>query len=314
MKHTFVLLSILLTLCGCSGGADSAISGDDTPGGTDQPNRPKTAVSIKASVSAASAGDGKDTEADNSYFTAGDKVGLFMNDWKDNATAEPLNATANHVNNMPLTYSDGWKGEELTLWKDADTPADFYIYYPYTAAVADARAVPFAVKEDQSSAEAFRASDFLTGMSKGVKPTEDAIPLLLSHAFSRIEVTLQPGGGFSETMLQGSDITVRVNNVKCAATTDMASATATAAGEARNITTWKTDGTYNAIIVPQTVEGERLISITMDGKERHFSKAFTFEAGKIHRFSITINNANDAFDIGITGWETDDIDHGGTAE
>lgn len=314
MKHTLAILSIPLLLCGCSSGTDSAVSDSNTTDETAQPTRPRMAVSVMASVNAASSGDGKDTGESDSYFATGDKVGLFMNDWKDNATAGLLSATANHVNNMPLTYSGTWKGEETIYWKDAVTPADFYLYYPYNASVTDARAIPFTVKEDQSSAEAFRASDVLAGLSKGVKPTEETIPLLLSHMFSRIQVTLLPGGGYSEEALQGNDITVRVNNVKCAATVDMASATATAVGEAKSVTTWKDNGTYNAIIVPQTVEGERLFSITMGGKERHFSKAFTFEAGKIHKFSITINNANDSFDIGIAGWETDDIDHGGTAE
>lgn len=314
MKQPFAILSLLLTLCACSGGADPDIQGDDTPGGADQSDSRRMTVCITATINNASASDGKDTEANGSSFTAGDKVGLFMNDWKDFATAGQLNATANHANNMPLTYSRAWKGTETIYWKDADTPADFYIYYPYTTTATDARAIPFTVKEEQSSAEAFRASDFLAGMSKGVKPTEEAIPLLLSHIFSRIQITLLPGGGFTEEALQGSDITVRVDNVKCAATIDMASATATATGEAKSVTTWKNNGTYNAIIVPQTVERGQLLSITINGKERHFSKTFTFEAGKIHKLSVTINNANNAFDIGVAGWETDDIDHGGTAE
>lgn len=305
---------MMLALCACSGGADQAVPGDNTPGEADQPDSHRMALSIMASVNNASSADGKDAEADGNYFTTGDKVGLFMNDWKDNATEEPLNAAANHVNNMPLTYSSAWKGTETTYWKDATTPADFYIYYPYTASMTDARAVTFTVKENQSSAEAFRTSDFLIGMSKGVKPTEDAIPLLLSHLFSRVQITLLPGVGFTEENLLSHDITVRVDNVKCAATIDMASATATAVGAAKSVTTWKDNGTYNAVIVPQTVEGGQLFSITINGKERHFSKAFTFEAGKTHSFSITINKANDAFNIGIAGWETDDIDHGGTAE
>ena len=72
--------------------------------------------------------------------------------------------------------------------------------------------------------------------------------------------------------------------------------------------------TYKAIIVPQEVTDGNLITLRIDGRDYNLKKAFTFVAGKRHKFTITVNRLSDGMNVSVSQWDNDETDHGGIAE
>ena len=306
MKHQLLPAVLLLTatLAACSSG-----SSQDEPPVVIQPDTPaapaeRIPITIAPSLP---------SRANDYGFEASDRVGLFVVNYPSPTTPGVLAQTGNHVDNMRFTYSGTWTPDTPIYWKDADTHADFYLYYPYVSG-ASVTAMPFEVKADQSTETAYRASDMLWGKASDVAPTEDAISIPAGHVMSRIVVKVQPGNGFTAASLAASSVSVKINNIQCSSTVNLATGTATPAGERVSVTPLSTSGSYIALIVPQTVPAGNLITITVDGQDYNLSRSFTFQRGKSHTFSVTVSKTTDGFNVNITPWDVDDEDYGGVAE
>lgn len=253
------------------------------------------------------------TRATDQNFESGDKVGIYVVNF-NGTTAGTLANSGNHVDNMCFTLSGKWTPDEEIYWKDKDTKADFYCYYPYAAA-ANVAAHTFAVNADQSTLANYKASDFLWGKASGMAPAEEAVPITTTHSMSNILVYLEAGDGFTADDFAALSKSVKVCNVKNNATINLATGVATATGSATDITLYNEGEYYRALIVPQTVaDGTNLLTITVEGVDYTFAKGFTFEANKQHKFTMIINKTSGGVDIGIGGWDSDDEDHGGSAE
>lgn len=241
-------------------------------------------------------------------FEVGDKVGVFV-------VNEPnsLAASGNHVDNMGFTCSDKWTPDAEIYWLDKTTKADLYCYYPYAETV-DATAHPFATKADQSALADYKASEFLWGRTAGVAPTEEAVGITVKHTFSNVVVILKAGAGFTEETFAAASKSVRICNVRTAATVDLATGIATATGVASSVTPYNEGDYYRALIVPQTVAEGALIQATVNGTDYTLSRGFTFRANTQHKFTVTVNKVNNGVNIGIGGWDVDDSDNGGSAE
>lgn len=87
---------------------------------------------------------------------------------------------------------------------------------------------------------------------------------------------------------------------------------------AADLTPLKEEGNnYKALIVPQAAGEGVLITVNVDGRDYQLKKAanFTaFEAGKKHKFTVTLSKTSNGVNVNITKWEDDGIDYGGTAE
>ena len=82
------------------------------------------------------------TKATDAAYENGDNVGIYV------SYESALAASSNYIDNKKFTLSAGkWTSETEIYWKDKETPADFYCYYPY-GAIADATSYSFAVKSD----------------------------------------------------------------------------------------------------------------------------------------------------------------------
>ncbi len=219
----------------------------------------------------------------------------------------------NHVNNMRFTYNGTWTPDSPVMWADNKTHADFYLYYPYTN-VENVGAHPFAVKADQSTEEAYKASDFLLGKTLNVAPSEESIAIPVNHVMSRIQIYVEAGNGFTAESLAKADVAVRLNGIKCNSTINIATGEATPTGDATTLTPLFTDNYYKALIVPQTVEEGNLITVTADGRDFNLRKAFTFESAKSHRFTVTLSKTSAGVNVNINPWIEDEEDNGGTAE
>lgn len=249
-------------------------------------------------------------------YESQDKIGLYVVNY-NGTTPGTLQNNGNHVNNMRFTYgNDGaWIPDKEIFWKDENTKADFYCYFPY-ATLSDISAHSFSVKEDQSTEQAYKASEFLYGKTSGVAPTEDAVSITTKHIFSCAVINVKAGNGFTDEILAQSTINVKMNGIKTGATVNLTNGTATATGTAKIILPLENGNnrSYKALVVPQTASGDNFITVNIDGRDFNLNKEFTFVGGKRHTFSVTVSKTSNGINVGIGAWEDDDIDNGGVAE
>ena len=286
-------------ISGCGGGSDSP---EPTPTTPTTPADKKMEIRISPSM----------TRATDFGFETGDCVGLYVVNYSG-STPGSLASMGNHVNNMRYTYNGTWTPDSPVMWADSKTHADFYLYYPYTK-VDNVGAHPFSVKTDQSTEQAYKASDFMLGKTLNVTPSEETISIPVSHAMSRIQIFLEAGNGFTAESLAKADVSVKINGVKCNSTVNIATGEVTPTGEPATLTPLFTENYYKALVVPQTVETGNLITVTVDGHEYNLQKGFTFESAKSHKFTITLSKTSAGVNVNINPWIEDGEDNGGSAE
>lgn len=254
------------------------------------------------------------TRATGSSFEAADQVGVYVVNQTDGISGT-LAVSGNYVDNMCFTYNDGkWSPETEIYWKDRETKADFYCYYPY-ATPTSVTAHTFETLTDQSTYDNYKASELIWGKVMGATPSEEAVSITVNHSLSNAIVTVVPGTGFTAETLAVSDIQVKIANVKTTASINLSNGTVSATGIASSVTMYKdSDLNYRALIVPQTVEEGALVLITIDGVTYTLTKGFTFKSNTQHKFTVTVNKLNSGISIGIGDWVIDNVDNGGSAE
>lgn len=293
MKKTFFMALCAIALVSCNKATDEP-----------QPQVKKIPINIEM---------GMFTRATDATFENGDEVGVYVVNYNGN-TAGTLLADGNHADNIRHTFSTKWTPDEVIYWKDKTTRADFYAYYPY-AQPTNIAAYPFSVNADQSSEDNYRAGDFLWGKAAGIAPTEEAVPVTTHHSFSNALIYLEAGDGFTADDLAAANVEVKLCNLLCNATINLATGVATPTGSAADITPWNTGAYYRALVVPQTVaDGTNLVSIKVNDVTYTYAKGMTFTANTQHKLTITLNKSSNGVNIGIGEWEVDDEDYGGAAE
>ena len=257
---------------------------------------------------------GQSTRANDTVFAANDEVGIFVVNYAEE-TPGALAASGNQVDNAKFTFDgSAWTPDAPIYWKDKSTAADFYAYYPY-AESANTAAHPFSVKADQSLEEDFWASDFLWGKTTNVAPSPNPISITTNHSLSRILVEVKPGKGFMAETWAAATKSIKICDVKTAATIDLSTGVATATGENGEIIPFAAESGYKAMMIPQEVaDNSKLIVVTVDGVDYVYRKGFTFRANTQHKFSITVNQTDGKVDITIGEWNTDDVVNEGNAE
>lgn len=296
---------VALALVGCSKESDSP-----TPTPTPTPDVPTPPVTEKIEIKISPSV--QESRATDYGFESGDCIGLYVVNYNGSAAGTLANS-GNHVNNMRHTYNGQWTPDAAIYWLDDKTHADFYLYYPY-ADVKSVNAHAFAVKEDQSTEAAYKASDIMVGKTLNVSPTSSATIIPANHVMSRMVINLEAGNGFTKESIAASQVAVKINGVKCNSTVDIATGKVTATGDATAVTPLKEDNAYKALIVPQAVEEGNLITVTVDGRDFNLKKAFTFESAKSHKFTVTLSKTSNGVNVNINPWAEDGVDNGGTAE
>lgn len=292
-------VALIATSCSKSSG--------DSPEPPDPPTPPvKEKIEIKISPTMAA------SRATDYGFETNDRIGLFVVNY-NGPTPGTLKATGNHVDNMRFTYNGSWTPDNPIFWNDETTHADFYMYYPY-ADVKSVDAYPFAVRADQSTEAAYKASDLLAGKTTDVAPTASAIVISANHVMSRIVILLEAGNGFTRESLAAAQVSVKINGVKCNSTVNLATGVATPTGDAVSVIPLKADNAYKALIVPQTVAEGNLITVNVDGRDFNLKKGFTFDGGKNHKFTVSLSKTSNGINVNINPWGDDGNDNGGTAE
>lgn len=247
-------------------------------------------------------------------FDNADHIGLYVVNHNADGSSPSLLAKGNHVDNMRFTYSGTWTPDTPIYWEDETTHADFYLYYPYQASITDVTSMPVTTKSDQSSVDNYKASEIVAGSALNVAPTAQAVSITARHLMSQLVIRVAAGNGFTTEKLAAAQVAVKINGVKTQALLHIANGKLTATGDATSVTPLLTNGTYKALIVPQTVEKTNLITVTVDGRDFNLPKAFTFVGGKSYQMTVTVSKTSNGINVNITDWDSDGTDYGGTAE
>lgn len=270
------------------------------------------------------------TRVDDGGFCDGDQIGLYGVNYTDgNATQGTLLDEGNQVDNAKYTYdaaNNAWHSAGSVYYKDAETNIDLYGYYPYGKPESTS-AYRFDVKQDQANNDGYSASDFLWGKVENVTPGEQRVKMTFYHRMSCAVVTLAEGDGFAEGEFDLLSKSVMVSNVTRSAEVDLATGAVTAAGDVCKEGTLMAaagDGTFRAIVVPQSVEaGAALFTITIDGvnyRLKNSDAATEYVSGKQQKFGIKVKRKAvtgtyefELISCEISDWVADHDPHGGEA-
>lgn len=287
MKKLFALATLASLLFSCT----------ENPSSESYYTQEKWPINISTSI----------TRATDTAFENGDKVGIFIVN-QPNA----LKASGNYVDNMAFTYSGKWSSASPIYWKDETTKADFYCYYPYTDNVSSIDAYPFSIKADQSTSANYKASDFLWGKTTGVSPTKEAVGITVSHLMSNVVIKLVAGAGYTESDMKSASVTIC--GLKTNSIINLTTGAVSASGSASDITPIDEGDQRRALVVPQSITNSDIIKVTIGDKVYILNQSVEFKSGKQHTCTLTVEGKNQGVNIGINGWETDEVDFGGTVE
>ncbi len=276
------------------------------------------------------------TRATAAGFVNGDAVGLFAVNYTENNTiAGTLAAEGNQADNVKYVFDEAnykWAPMRPVYYKDINTHADLYLYYPYESTISDVNAVNFEVKKDQSAAatatelSGYEASDWMWGKATDITPSQSSVQIPLSHKLSAIKVTLNEGTGWDTDEFAAVSKGVIVTNTTRKATLDYATGEVTPVGSPQLdgiVMCPQNDGTFRAVVIPQTVDaGTSLFSITVNGISYSFTQnnPVSYQQGKMLNVTININKKTptgeytlELAESQIIPWTEDLNTHGGEA-
>ena len=268
-------------------------------------------------------------------FETGDALGLYaVNYENNNQTPGTLLAEGNQADHVKYIFNfENWQWTPVkkVYYKDVNTNVDLYVFYPH-AEPASVEAYNFEVQKDQSKPKSqtalggYEASDFLWAKVENVTPTESKIKVQLDHKMAGVHVVLAEGTGFEQDEFPLLEKSVLAVNTTRKATVNMATGSVAPVGEPQAtgiVMCPQTDGSFRGIVVPQSVAaGTHLFKITIDGMTYSFKKDvdFTYEAGKVSKFTIKINRKShtgeyelELVEADIVPWTEDINEHDGEA-
>lgn len=237
----------------------------------------------------------------------GRQIGLYM-------VYGLMKPAANYIDNMLVNSKDGlWMPEQTIYWKDHESSADFIGYAPYTKIIDDARAYKFDVKTNQTTKEQLDASDLLWNKVTSQQPTNQHIDLTLKHILSRVVVNVVAGEGFAEGELENGTLSVVLNGMRVNAAINLYNGSIAAEGEPATIIPYKNgDLQFEAIIIPQPVKDADIVTVTWNGNTNKVRRTITFTSGKRYTINVTLKKSKGGINVGISDWDDDGEDFGGT--
>lgn len=247
------------------------------------------------------------TRATDTAFETKDAVGLFV----VNQPAA-LAQSGNHVDNVKFSYDgDKWAAVSQLYWYDDKTKADFYAYYPYSVS-ANIDAHTFYVLQDQSSETGYKASEFLWGKTLGVAPTPDPVVISTKHIMSCLKIELKAGTGWTAEDINAASVSI--TGLRTSAKINLADGSVQANGDVADIRPlFLGEGTFKALVVPQSVSDAQLLKIKVGNNDYSFKTSIALASGKMHKCTLVVNRTSEGINIGIDPWE-DGVDISGSVE
>lgn len=284
-------LACILLLGGCS--QDDAPAPED---GTKDGN----AIRFTSTISHFT---GDDTPGTRATIDPADGKGSFENGDQILVYATPYTQTSDLFHTATFNGAS-WECDTPLLW--SNLPEDesgygytFIGYYPVPTTTADANGyIVFTVKSDQSTQEAYAASDLLisgTTVERGKDVTFRFV-----HSMARIMVTLTAGEGVTQEAVNTA--TVRIKNMRINSQVNLWYSSISAPPDPVNdditpLPSATSPGTFYAIVPPlQTLDaGRDWIEVTVDGQTFTYkvpgSDNLTLFQGQTTRVNLTLTSS-----------------------
>ena len=303
-------LACLLLLAGCS--QDDVQTPDD---GTKDGNVIRFTSTIIDFMNSDAANDPETRATINpdgtGSFTNGDPIGLwtYMVDFPDFI-----------ISNMSEMYTltnngNTWDGFTPT-WDELGEPTAerrrfFSAHYPQQTLGSSDSEFKFSVATDQSTIEAYEASDLLEAQSRySEKPQDGTVNLSFYHAMARITVKLVGGNGVSADEVNRATIILKNMPVRCAK--QYSGDTETDVTLRDDIIPRKSDSsgtnTFYALVPPHSVGNGLEIEITVSGKVVSYKtmELKHLASGNEYLITLTLTNSGASYLTYLTGWYRND--------
>lgn len=259
------------------------------------------------------------TKVTGNAFDALDQIGLYVTDYVDATTPMPLQISGNRANNLAVTFDGAaWTPSQTIYWGAGKS--DVYAYYPYFEQVQDVQSQYFAVAEDQTG-DGYEASDLLWAKADGVKQTDGAVNLQMSHLMSKLTVKIVAGEDYVGSL--PDDASVLLHSTVTGARIDLSkgSVSKDPYSGAKSIKMKKLglrafEGVqavvYEAIVVPQMLESSvPLLEINSKSVSYLLEDPFNFRPGVAYTYTATLNTSTTSIKVDI-GCELEDWNGSGS--
>ncbi len=241
------------------------------------------------------------TRVSDSGFEDGDKMGVYVIDYNGDEQGN-LSSADLHADNISFSFNasdNSWSGASTLYWTSNTTPADIIGYYPFVSNIDNPEVLSFSIsrRQDLSGSEnelgGYEESDFLWAMAEKVMPTSSRVNLTFNHLMAGVRISLAEGSGFSSGEWTKLSKDVLINNICPNAEINLSTGEVDVkSGKSVSISPYKYNEDWRGVVVPQTIKGNStLISVTVDGITYNLKKTadFTYQSGKMHPFTITVN-------------------------
>lgn len=225
------------------------------------------------------------TDLQATAFSGGEKVGVFVTSGETSVTANNCHTVASDKTTLTPTTQIVYPAEAVNI----------YAYAPYNAEATTT--LPFAVNTDQSVDANYIASDLLYASKEDVTASSNAVGLTFTHKMSKVILKVKANSAIT---LNGDPVTLK--NVATTVSLDLASGVATTTTATDDVVVGAPSAACAALIAPHTFDAGEFV--TVGGYTASFSTDFTFEAGKVYTFNVTIDKAATISVASITDWTT----------
>lgn len=254
-------------------------------------------------------------------FEQSDKVGLYVVDYIDDATAAPLQISGNRANNEAMVYDgSAWATERPIYW--GEQKADIYAYYPYMA-IENVDDQPFSVALDQSVEDAYELSDLLWAKAEGAKQSDGAVTLPMQHSMSRLVVKIMAGEEYIGSLPEDATVHLHSTVTDAIFTLENGSVVKNPYGGTHSIKMRNlgirtfAEGeavVYEAIVVPQMLETSvPLLEINSKSVSYLLEDMFNFKPGTSYTYTAVLNTSTTSIKVDI-GCEIEDWNNIGGSE